>query len=46
MEGFEGHLFIYVPVEDIVASWRAGMKETGVVRRMLVEECLKAFVKQ
>lgn len=38
-------LFIYLPVEDIVASWRVGMKETGL-RRMEVEECLKAFVKQ
>lgn len=37
--------FIYLPVEDIVASWRVGMKETGL-RRIEVEECLKAFVKQ
>lgn len=37
--------FIYLPVEDIVASRRVGMKETGV-RRMEVQECLKAFVKQ
>lgn len=45
MEGFWGGRFIYLPVEDIVASWRAGLKETGV-RRIEVEECLKAFVKQ
>ena len=43
MEGLlEGS--IYLPVEDIVASWRVGRKETGL-RRMEVE-CLKAFVKQ
>lgn len=35
----------YLPVEDIVASWRVGLKEAGV-RRMEVVECLKAFVKQ
>ena len=45
MEGFRG-AFIYLPVEDIVARWRVGMEETGVARRMLVEEFLKAFVKQ
>jgi hypothetical protein len=44
MEGLlEGS--IYLPVEDIVASWRVRMEETGV-RRMDEVECLKAFVKQ
>jgi hypothetical protein len=36
---------IYLPVEDIVASWRVGMKGTGV-RRTEEVECLEAFVKQ
>ena len=42
--GMEGYLF-YLPVEDIVTSWRAEGLKMGV-RRMDLEECLKAFVKQ
>lgn len=41
--GMEG--LFYLPVEDIVASRRVELKETGV-RRMEVLGCLKAFVKQ